>query len=239
MKHSRRDFIKQTAIAGAGIAVMGSNLTNLKASPISNTQFVIPILPYGYDALEPFIDKQTMEIHYSKHHQGYVDKLNKILMEKNMGNVTLTGLLKEISKYETPIRNNAGGHYNHTFFWEMLKPPTTVITSPSGKLIEAINSTWNSFDEFKIKFSDAGKSVFGSGWVWLIINKNEKLEIGTTPNQDNPIMDLSPLQGIPIIGLDLWEHAYYLKHQNKRIDYINNWWNVINWELAEKHFDKK
>jgi Fe-Mn family superoxide dismutase len=193
-------------------------------------KFELPSLPYSYDALEPYVDKMTMEIHYSKHHAAYVNNLNKALEELENVPSTIEDILKNISKLKSlTIRNNGGGHYNHSLFWKLMKPKGG--GEPKGKLLEAINISFGSFETFKNKFNEAATKVFGSGWAWLVIN-NDMLEIGTTPNQDNPLMDISDFKGIPIICLDVWEHAYYLKHQNKRADYINNWWNVVNWDEA-------
>lgn len=197
---------------------------------ILKVKFDLPDLPYSYDALEPYIDKMTMEIHHSKHHGAYINNLNKALEELENVPSSIEGILKNISKLKSfPVRNNAGGHYNHTMFWKLMKPKGG--GEPKGKLLEAINISFGSFETFKNKFNEAATKVFGSGWAWLIIN-NDMLEIGTTPNQDNPLMDISDFKGVPIICLDVWEHAYYLKHQNKRADYINNWWNVVNWDEA-------
>ncbi|MBI3501877.1 MAG: superoxide dismutase [Bacteroidetes bacterium] len=207
--------------------------------------FTLPLLPYAYDALEPFIDKQTMELHHTKHHQAYVDKLNKALADAKLSGLSLDEICKNVSKYSAAVRNNGGGHYNHSLFWKWMKPNKGSVLSPSsanepsGKLNDIIKSTFTSFDNFKTKFSETATKVFGSGWAWLVINKDGKLEIGSTPNQDNPLMDISELKGNLILGLDVWEHAYYLKYQNKRADYISNWWNVVNWEEAQKKFEGK
>lgn len=245
---SRREFFKKGILAGAGIALLNKSFGNSidsKSEVHAEDLFTLPALPYGYDALEPFIDKQTMELHYGKHHQGYVDKLNKALAESKISGVSLEDLCKNISKHSEAVRNNAGGHYNHSMFWRGMKPnagsvlapPST--NEPSGKLGDAVKSTFDSFPNFKEKFSEAGMKVFGSGWAWLVVNKDGKLTIGSTPNQDNPLMDVSGFKGIPVLGLDVWEHAYYLKYHNKRADYISSWWNLINWEEASKRFESK
>jgi Fe-Mn family superoxide dismutase len=201
--------------------------------------FTLPPLPFAPDALEPYIDKQTMEIHHDKHHAAYVNNLNKALesapqlaskklvelLENNLG------IVPEAIK--TPVRNNAGGHYNHEMFWEILNPAGKPGTAPVGKLAAAINSTFSSFEQFKEKFAAAATGRFGSGWAWLI-SKGGKIEITSAANQDCPIMDGAS----PIIGLDVWEHAYYLKYQNRRPDYIGAWWNVINWKIADERFGK-
>jgi Fe-Mn family superoxide dismutase len=197
---------------------------------ILKVKFDLPDLPYSYDALEPYIDKMTMEIHHSKHHAAYVTNLNKALEELENVPSSIEDILKNISKFKSlTIRNNGGGHYNHSMFWKLMKPKGG--GEPKGKLLEAINISFGSFETFKNKFNEAATKVFGSGWAWLIINK-DMLEIGITPNQDNPLMDISDFKGAPILCLDVWEHAYYLKHQNKRADYITNWWNVVNWDEA-------
>ena len=196
--------------------------------------FTLPPLPYAYDALEPHIDEQTMRIHHDKHHQGYVDNLNKAIAGSEHDNKSLEELVANAGKISPAVRNNAGGNWNHTFFWDILSVDGG---SPSGTLAEAIDSAFGSFEEFKTKFNAAGGARFGSGWVWLIL-KDGKLEITSTPNQDNPLMDVAEVKGTPIIGVDVWEHAYYLKYQNKRPDYLAGIWNAINWKKAQENFDK-
>jgi superoxide dismutase, Fe-Mn family len=196
--------------------------------------FTLPPLPYAYDALEPHIDEQTMKIHHDKHHQAYVDNLNKAIAGSEHENKSLEELVANAGKISPAVRNNGGGHWNHSFFWDILSKDGG---SPSGSLAEAINSTFGSFDEFKTKFSAAGVGRFGSGWVWLI-SRDGKLEISSTPNQDNPLMDVAEVKGTPILGVDVWEHAYYLKYQNKRPDYLGAIWNVINWSKVQENFDK-
>jgi Fe-Mn family superoxide dismutase len=194
--------------------------------------FTLPALSYAHDALEPYIDAQTMQIHHGKHHQAYIDNLNKAIAGTENENKTLEELVENAGKISAPVRNNGGGHWNHTFFWHSLAPASG--NSPSGKLIEAINAAFGSFDEFKTKFAAAGVGRFGSGWVWLIVKNDGKLEISSTPNQDNPLMDVAEVKGVPILGVDVWEHAYYLKYQNKRPDYLAAIWNVINWDKVEE-----
>lgn len=197
--------------------------------------FTLPQLPYSYDALEPYIDKETMTIHHQKHHAAYVEKLNEALNKyPKLKDKSLPYLLTNLDKLpediRTTVRNNGGGHYNHSFFWIVMAPNAG--GEPKGKLKEDIVKTFGSFEEFKKAFKDAALSRFGSGWAWLIKDKTGKLQITSTPNQDSPIME-----GIkPILGLDVWEHAYYLKYQNKRGDYIDNWWNVVNWAEIEKDY---
>lgn len=196
-------------------------------------KFELPKLPYEYDALEPYIDKTTMEIHYNKHHGGYVAKLNAAVEGSDLAGKSLEELLKDVSKHPVAVRNNGGGHFNHSLFWTIMKKGGG--GTPSGDLANAINSAFSSFDEFKKSFANAAATRFGSGWAWLIV-QNGKLAVTSTPNQDNPLMDVAETKGTPILGLDVWEHAYYLKYQNKRPEYIDNWWNLINWEEVTKRF---
>ncbi len=196
--------------------------------------FTLAPLPYAHDALEPHIDTLTMQIHHGKHHQAYVDNLNKAIAGTPNENKSLEDLLKAAGSAAPAVRNNGGGHWNHTFFWESLAPKAG--GAPSGKLADAINDAFGSFDEFKTKFALAGVGRFGSGWAWLIV-KDGKLEISSTPNQDNPLMDVAEVKGKPILGVDVWEHAYYLKYQNKRPDYLAAIWSVINWKKVEQRFD--
>lgn len=197
--------------------------------------FELPALPYATDALEPHIDKTTMEIHHGKHHQAYVDNLNKALTGTDGENKKIEEIMASISKYPVAVRNNGGGHYNHSLFWTIMSPNGG--GSPSGELAAAIDSAFGSFDDFKKKFAEAGATRFGSGWAWLTV-ANGKLEVSSTPNQDNPLMDIADVKGTPILGMDVWEHAYYLKYQNKRPDYIAAFWNVIDWEAVAERFAK-
>ena len=198
-------------------------------------KFELPKLPYGYDALEPYIDKQTMEIHHTKHHNGYVTKLNGAIEGTELEGKSLEDILKNVSKHPVAVRNNGGGHYNHSLFWTIMKKGGGGV--PKGDLERALNESFGSTEEFKKQFSNAAATRFGSGWAWLIV-ADGKLEITSTPNQDNPLMDVADKKGTPILGLDVWEHAYYLKYQNKRPDYIENWWNVINWDEVANNFGK-
>lgn len=237
--NSRRSFFKKASlftlsgIASSGIAsnleYISKNFINLTAE---SPKFELPALPYATDALEPYIDKTTMEIHHGKHHAAYVSNLNKAI-ENLKGTISLEDIIKNISQYPVAVRNNGGGHFNHSFFWKIMKPNGGGV--PSGALAEAIKNTFGSFEEFKKQFATAATGRFGSGWAWLTVNKG-KLSIGSTPNQDNPLMDISEFKGTPVLALDVWEHAYYLKYQNKRADYINNWWNLVNWEEASRNF---
>ena len=196
-------------------------------------KFELPKLPYDYDALEPYIDKTTMEIHHTKHHNAYVTNLNNAIEGTEMEGKSLEDLLKKVSGLPTAVRNNGGGHYNHSLFWTVMKKGGGGL--PAGTLSDAIISTFGSFESFKEQFSKAGVTRFGSGWAWLVV-AGGKLAITSTPNQDNPVMDVAEVKGTPVLGLDVWEHAYYLKYQNKRPDYIANWWNVVNWDEVAKRF---
>lgn len=195
--------------------------------------FSLPDLPYAFDALEPHIDAQTMQIHHDKHHQAYVDNLNKALAGTDGENKTLEELMVNISAYPAAVRNNGGGHYNHTLFWTVLAPNAG--GQPTGELAEAINSAFGSFEEFKEKMSNAAATRFGSGWAWLCAS-NGKLSVCSTPNQDNPLMDVADCKGTPIFGIDVWEHSYYLKYQNRRPEYLKAIWNVVNWPEVEKRY---
>jgi Fe-Mn family superoxide dismutase len=195
--------------------------------------FTLPNLPYAFNALEPHIDARTMEIHHGKHHNAYVTNLNNAIAGTDAEKLSIEDICKNISKYPAAVRNNGGGHYNHSLFWTILSPAGG---SPSGALSDAINATFGSLDEFKTKFAAAGATRFGSGWAWLIVDGNGKLAITSTPNQDNPLMDVAEVKGTPILGLDVWEHAYYLNYQNRRPDYISAFWNVVNWSEVAKLF---
>jgi len=195
--------------------------------------FTLAALPYAYEALEPHIDTQTMHIHHDKHHQAYVDNLNKAIAGTDNENKSLAELIKHAGSISPAVRNNGGGHWNHTFFWESMAGNAG--GKPSGSLSGAIDEAFGSFDAFKEKFNQAGLTRFGSGWAWLIV-KDGKLEISSTPNQDNPLMDIAEIKGTPVLGADVWEHAYYLKYQNKRADYLAAFWNVVNWKKVEERF---
>lgn len=236
----RRKFL-YTLGAIPAVSVLGkvdnqfNNFKNHIRSTNTMAKFELPQLPYSYDALEPYIDKMTMEIHYTKHHNGYVTNLNKAVEGTEYEGKTLYVMFSMISKLPVAIRNNGGGHWNHSLFWTLMKQNGG--GKPSGKVADAINSAFGSFDEFKTKFSTAAATRFGSGWAWLLV-QNGKLVVSSTPNQDNPLMDVAEVKGTPILGLDVWEHAYYLKYQNKRPDYIENWWNVVNWDKVNELFSK-
>lgn len=271
---SRREFLQKSLLAGIGVTVLGKSALDAKTffaadAKITDVLFLfsLPKLPYAYDALEPWIDKRTMEIHYSKHHQAYVDNLNKARAKaqaasQESGSIPANPVIGEISSIDTPtdslagrteledilrsafkaepaIRNNAGGHWNHTFFWDIMRAPAQSPNpnGPSGKLADDINQTFGDFEKFKLQFSQAAKDRFGSGWAWLI-KQDGQLKITSTPNQDNPLMDVAEMQGTPLLGLDVWEHAYYLKYQNVRADYIAGWWNLVNWDKVNEHYMK-
>lgn len=237
----RRKFIY--ALSSIPAITLADNITNkinslnknfTKRSSNTMGKFELPALPYSYDALEPYIDKMTMEIHHTKHHQAYVNNLNKAVEGTELEGKSLEEMFSTISKLPVAVRNNGGGHWNHTLFWNIMKKDGG---KPSGDLSEAINSSFGSYDDFKKKFSDAAAGRFGSGWAWLIV-QNGKLLVTSTPNQDNPLMDVAEQKGTPILGLDVWEHAYYLKYQNRRPEYIENWWSVINWDEVSTRFAK-
>jgi Fe-Mn family superoxide dismutase len=194
--------------------------------------FELPKLPYAYDALEPHIDARTMEIHHTKHHNGYTTKLNGAIEGSNLANKSIEDILKDLDMSNSAVRNNGGGYYNHSLFWEIMSPNGG--GAPSGELANAINSAFGSFDGFKDEFSGAAGSRFGSGWAWLCVHPGGEVKICSTPNQDNPLMPDTGCGGYPILGLDVWEHAYYLNYQNRRPDYINAFFNVINWEKVSE-----
>jgi Fe-Mn family superoxide dismutase len=195
--------------------------------------FTLPPLPYAHEALEPHIDKETMQIHHGKHHQAYVDNLNKAIAGGEHENKSLEELVKNAGTISPAVRNNGGGHWNHTFFWESLA--ANAGGQPSGKIADAIKEAFGSFDAFKEKFNAAGATRFGSGWAWLIL-KDGKIDVSSTPNQDNPLMDVAEVKGTPLLGCDVWEHAYYLKYQNRRPEYLAAFWNVVNWDKVNERF---
>jgi len=196
--------------------------------------FELPALPYAHNALEPHIDALTMEIHHGRHHNAYVTNLNNATKGTDMENLSLEDLMAGISKLPMPVRNNGGGHYNHSMFWTILAPNAGGV--PTGALADAINKKFGSFDKLKEEFNAAGTTRFGSGWAWLSVDANKELFVSSTPNQDNPLMDVAEKKGTPILGIDVWEHAYYLKYQNKRPDYITAFWNLVNWKEVEKRY---
>jgi superoxide dismutase, Fe-Mn family len=219
-----------------------TNQSKIQTSLTPVNPFEFQPLPYAYDALEPYIDKLTVEIHYSKHQRAYYDNYIKAILGTQMESMDIKDIMKDISNYPIAVRNNGGGYFNHVFYWEGMKAHGG--GEPTGKLSEAIIRKFGSFDEFKRLFSEAGKARFGSGWAWLCLDNNNDLFICSTPNQDNPLMDLpgsqtglSENKGIPLLALDLWEHAYYLKYQNRRADYIDAFWNVVDWEIVAKRYE--
>lgn len=200
-----------------------------------NGEFVLPELPYAYNALEPFIDARTMELHHSKHHAAYTDRFNAAVKEAGLTGKTAQDILAAVSQYPASIRNNGGGYLNHKWFWKMLAPATG--QKPSGDLLAALNRDFGSLEAFQEKFNTAAKSVFGSGWTWLITDGNT-LKITSTANQDSPVMDIATEKGTPLLCIDVWEHAYYLKYQNRRAEYIDAFWNVVNWEFVSQRYSR-
>jgi len=198
--------------------------------------FKLPELPYSYDALEPHIDAKTMEVHHSKHHAAYTSKLNEAIDGTPNANKSIEEIMGMVDQLGAAVRNNGGGFYNHSLFWKVMSPNGG--GNPSGKLAEAIDSDLGGMEKFKEEFSKAGATQFGSGWAWLLVGSDGKLKVSGTPNQDNPLMPVASVKGTPILGLDVWEHAYYLKYQNKRPDYIAAFWNVVNWDEVSKNYEK-
>lgn len=236
---NRRQAIKNTLIgAGASMAVpllAGKQNINNRLDNTLQSSVVFPKLPYAYDALEPYIDTQTMEIHHSKHHAGYTRKFNAALADNSITFDRLPALFSEISKYPEAVRNNGGGFFNHRMFWTSMSPKST--KKPIGKLAGAIKKDFGSTEAFINIFSAAAKTQFGSGWAWLLVNKKGELQVTSSPNQDNPFMDISEVKGQAILNLDVWEHAYYLKYQNKRADYVDAFWNVVDWEKINERYE--
>ena len=246
-KTDRRDFVKNsvkvTIAVTIGAGVLGSFLEscsstkNVIAAPFK-TGFDQKPLPYKYDALENVIDATTMEIHYTKHAAAYSKNLKDAAHAEGIDSArSVEDVLANVSKYSTKVRNNGGGHYNHEMFWQCMRPKQTD-NKPGKKLMDVIESNFTSFANFKTQFSDAGKNRFGSGWAWLYADKNKKLQIASTPNQDNPLMNISDIKGFPLLGLDVWEHAYYLKYQNRRPEYIAAFWNVVDWSAADAQYQQ-
>lgn len=241
---NRRKLLHSTVLIGS-IFLAGFNQNNLSATvsdfgssrnPINPTgKFALPALPYAYNALEPHIDARTMEIHYTKHHAAYTNNLNSLIAGTDAEKLDIEQLLANISKYPVGVRNNGGGYYNHNLFWNILSPSGG--GKPSGQLLTAIEKDFGSFEAFKEKFSTAASTRFGSGWAWLVQSEG-KLIITSTANQDNPLMDIAEVKGIPILTLDVWEHAYYLNYQNRRSDYITAFWNLVNWEVVARNLEQ-
>ncbi|MBN1131726.1 MAG: superoxide dismutase [Bacteroidales bacterium] len=235
---NKRNFLKHTAALGAGALIAPSLLTSftipgdrVKAGLTGQTGFQQPELNYAFDALEPYIDRRTMELHYSKHHAGYTQKLNEALGREGITEDNILRILENISSYGAAVRNNGGGYYNHNLYWNFMSPEGG--GTPRGKIGKAIRKQFGSFEAFKEQFSSVAASHFGSGWAWLIVKPNGQLQVVSTPNQDNPLMDVSEVKGSPVLNIDVWEHAYYLNYQNQRARYIEAYWNIIDWDYVE------
>jgi Fe-Mn family superoxide dismutase len=236
INQSRRKFIGK-GLKGSLALGLASQLPGELMAFNGNNQsgFTQTPLPYSFNALEPYIDALTMEIHYTRHAAAYAKALNEAAVAEFKGEtLSLEAALSKTSTFSTKFRNNGGGHYNHEFFWQSMQAPG--IALHEGSLKQVLISTFGSFENFKTKLSEAAMTRFGSGWAWLYVDKQQKLQIGSTPNQDNPLMDVSTIKGTPLLALDVWEHAYYLKYQNKRAEYVGNWFNLINWKVVEKRF---
>jgi len=234
----QREFLKKTILATMAIfAALFVNASEPQSKTATNPEGVVPAefpaLPYGYDALEPYIDARTMEIHYDKHHRAYYTNFVNAAKGTALEKTNLKEIFATISKQSDAVRNNGGGYYNHILFWANLGKGSTV---PSKELSDAINNAFGSMEKFKETFSNAAKTRFGSGWAWLVVTSDKKLAVGSTPNQDNPLMDVSTLKGAPLLTLDVWEHAYYLKYQNKRADYVEAFWSVVNWDEVNRRY---
>jgi Fe-Mn family superoxide dismutase len=239
---SRREFLATTAKAGLTVGLVGTAFSDLLAHPaqaVAGTGFTQTPLPYSYSALEPHIDARTMEIHYSKHAAAYASNLRDAAKEEGVDTAQpLEQVLASISKYSTKMRNNGGGHYNHELFWSILGQPAAAgpEVGPEGSLLKAIKTSFGSYEAYVTQFETAAKTRFGSGWAWLLVDASGKLVVSSTPNQDNPLMDLAEVKGTPILGLDVWEHAYYLHYQNRRPDYVTAFWKVVNWKAVADRF---
>lgn len=232
----KRTFLKSFFLGTTGVFAMGLSSRLKAARKKWNGEFVLPELPYAYNALEPFIDAKTMELHHSKHHAAYTEKFNAAVKEAGLTGKTAIDILSAVSRYPAAIRNNGGGYLNHKLFWKMLAPPSG--KQPSKELLNAIQVNFGSREAFQEKFNNAAKSVFGSGWAWLVAD-GDKLKVVTTPNQDSPIMDIAAEKGFPLLCIDVWEHAYYLKYQNRRAEYIDAFWNVVDWDFVSQRFARK
>lgn len=231
---NKREFLKRTFLASSGMLLMSRlDTVATSVSILEDVPFPQPALGYAYNALEPHIDAQTMEIHYSKHHAAYTKNFNAAVIENNLKGKSITDIFSNISKLPVSVRNNGGGYFNHNLYWEIMAPGAG--GEPANEVGKQITTNFGSFAKFKEDFAKAAAGQFGSGWAWLIV-KDGKLQIVGSANQDNPLMDIAPVKGTPILGIDVWEHAYYLKYQNKRADYINAFWNVVNWHKVEDKF---
>ena len=231
----KRSFFKSLFLGSTGIFLAGLGSKLKAATRKWNGEFTLPELAYAFDALEPYIDARTMELHYSKHHAAYTNNFNAAVKEAGLTGKTAIEILSEVSKYPSAIRNNGGGFFNHKLFWKMLAPAKG--QQPSAELMNALNRDFGTFETFKEKFTAAAKTVFGSGWAWLVM-ADGKLKITTTPNQDSPVMDIVTDKGTPLLCIDVWEHAYYLKYQNRRPEYIDAFWNVVNWDFVSQRYTK-
>lgn len=229
---NKRTFLKTSLVAGAGAFLAAPAFSRFEDLN-GDSEFKQKALPYGYDALEPYIDSKTMELHYSKHHAGYTKKFNVAVKDAGLEGISIEKIFSQVSKYPAGVRNNGGGYYNHNLFWQVMSPNGGGM--PEGKLMSAIKRDFGSFGSFQQDFSKAAATVFGSGWAWLIV-KDGELRITQTTNQDNPLMDVTADKGLPLLTIDVWEHAYYLKYQNMRTSYIDAFWNVVNWEEVGRRF---
>lgn len=213
---------------------MFNNQNQITMTTQNNNTFQLPSLAYSYDALEPYIDARTMQIHYEKHHAAYTANLNAAVQNTPLAQQSIEQILASVSNHSAAVRNNGGGYYNHNLFWSILTPASLSQAKETYEVIKAIHTEYGSFDEFKTQFSQAAATRFGSGWAWLSVDSNGKLFVSSTPNQDSPIMDVVEKQGTPVLALDVWEHAYYLHYQNRRVDYVSAFFNVINWEYVNE-----
>jgi superoxide dismutase, Fe-Mn family len=216
--------------------LLGLNFASAQIQMETKAKAEFPPLPYAFNALEPHIDQMTMEIHYERHHKAYFSNFIKAIDGTEMERLSMEQIFANMSNYSEGIRNNGGGHFNHVLFWSVMSPYGG--GEPTRKLVNALNESFGSVEQFKARFEDAARTRFGSGWAWLNVDKEGKLFVSSTPNQDNPLMDVVELRGTPILGLDVWEHAYYLKYQNRRPDYISNFWNVVNWEEVNRRYEE-
>jgi len=216
--------------------LLGLNFASSQIQMETKAKVEFPPLPYAFNALEPHIDQLTMEIHYERHHRAYYNNFIKGIEATEMERMSMEQIFANMSNYSEGIRNNGGGHYNHVLFWSVMSPYGG--GEPTRKLVNALNESFGSVEQFKARFEDAARTRFGSGWAWLSVDKEGKLFVSSTPNQDNPLMDVVELRGTPILGLDVWEHAYYLKYQNRRPDYVSNFWNIVNWEEVNRRYEE-
>lgn len=245
---NKREFLKTSAIFGAGALVAPAIATSCMNSSAaqgataslvasgSDGKFLQPELGYAFDALEPHIDAKTMELHYGKHHAGYTKKFNAALEHENLHSTDIYQIFENVSNYGAGVRNNGGGYFNHSLYWKFMSPNGG--GAPSGKLAEAIDAAFGSFDEFKTLFSSTAATQFGSGWGWLLLDKEGKLQVSSTSNQDNPLMDVAEVKGTPLLNVDVWEHAYYLNYQNKRKSYLEAYWNVVDWAFIASLYEE-